>query len=318
MRARATWLWLGALTACTGASPSASEGLGARPGGVETTHAGSQKCEPGRRLGFVFWGHARGPAAEAVVTRHLAEGAPKAVLWKRVDENFTVIVPDEETGKEVVEVARDLKLKIQREDYVAVDASCGLSWMDHGVDVAALASKPREAPDAGVDDGGAAVDAGAPIDAGAAAKSKPEPTPEAKACDAAIVAPYGEYAKAVGHQTSVASTKMLLRVFAKACDASLPDLAKAAGKASRVGRAARSRILGEASTSFCPVHDDAKSAELVAKECPPIEGDATLAVWKLLDPGTYAFTQELKKLGIASVLVDELILQASLHPELDK
>jgi hypothetical protein len=42
------------------------------------------------------------------------------------------------------------------------------------------------------------------------------------------------------------------------------------------------------------------------------------AVWRKLDAGTYAFVRALANAGLRDVLLDELILQASLTPELDR
>ncbi len=270
-------------------------------------------CVPGRRLGFVFWGHGQGAEAQKTLTRLLHEHAPAAVVWEMHGPDLTVVVPHEPAGEALIAEARRIGLKIQREDYVAVGADCGLDWMNHGD---TTPPNPNEADAGATDDldGGIAAsgDGGAPI------PPKTKASPEAEACDAALTKDDLGYAKMVNHQTSVASTRMLLRWFAKSCAPTFPELAKAADEASKVNRAGRSRILAAASIAFCPTAPQSTLASSVVAACPPLEGDATLGVWKRLDAGTYAFAQTLKKAGIHNTLSDELILQASLHPELDK
>jgi hypothetical protein len=51
---------------------------------------------------------------------------------------------------------------------------------------------------------------------------------------------------------------------------------------------------------------------------PPASVDGSLLVRKRLDAGTYAFVYALTHVGLRSVWLDELILQASLTPELDR
>ena len=312
---------LASLTAFSALAFGCDGGAANRPADRTPEHAavkGPEKanghCVPGRRLGFVFWGHGQGAEAQKTLTRLLHEHAPAAVVWEMHGLDLTVVVPDESAGEALIAEARRIGLKIHKEDYVAVGADCGLDWMNHGD---TTPPNPNETTDTGAEgdlDGGIAAsgDGGAPI---------PPPTkanPEAQACDAALTHDGGDYAKMVNHSTSVASTRMLLRWFAKSCAPTFPELAKAADEASKVNRTGRSRILAAASIAFCPSAPQSTLASSVVAACPPLEGDATLVVWKRLDAGTYAFAQTLKKAGIHSTLSDELILQASSHPELDK
>lgn len=243
---------------------------------AHTTMKGPEKanghCVPGRRLGFVFWGHAQGAEAEKTLTRLLHEHAPAAVVWEMNGPDLTVVVPDEPAGEALIAEARRIGLKIQREDYVAVGADCGLDWMNHGD---TTPPNPNETADAGATDdldGGAAAsgDGGAPI------PPKAKASPEAEACDAALTQDDLGYAKMVNHQTSVASTRVLLRWFAKSCAPTFPELAKAPDEASKVNRTGRSRILAAASIAFCPTAPQSTLASSVVAACPPLEGDATL------------------------------------------
>jgi hypothetical protein len=143
-------------------------------------------------------------------------------------------------------------------------------------------------------------------------------TVKARACGEALHRDDNGYWTRVNRQTSMASTKELLRVFAKACAPQYPDLAKAALEASKGGRKARSRILGAASGAFCANVTGALSGRDLVKACPPVKDPPDLIIWRELDAGTYAFTQLLKKLGLTTTLVDELILQASMNANLDK
>jgi hypothetical protein len=274
-------------------------------------------CEPGRRLAFVFWGSNRPQGAEDVLRNHLAESAPNAVVWSRQEGNLTVVVPEGDSGQGVVDVARRLKLKIAREDFVQVSPTCELQFMNHGVDLAALATKPENAGDAAPSASAPPPDpSGKP--AGPKAPPKIEPTAESKACEQALEAVWAPYAKAVDHQTSIASTRMLLGIFGKACAPMFPELAKAADKAKKVGRKERSRLLAEATSATCAKASGAASAADVVADCPPVEGQPDLPVYRFLDAGTYSFVQALKRAGMKSNFTEELMLQASLHPELDK
>lgn len=155
----------------------------------------------------------------------------------------------------------------------------------------------------------AAADAGAP----------PPPDPGLDACAAAIGEGMGDYSRFFASRTPVASTRLLLRIFARSCRARFPLWAEAAERAGHVGRTERSRILGRAVADVCHGAETASVAfDLLAACSPPGSMPASLPVWKRLDAGTYALVYALSRAGLRSVLLDELILQASLTPELDR
>src|SRR4051812_17082543 len=89
----------------------------------------------------------------------------------------------------------------------------------------AAASHVSSGPRPG-DGGSASTQRGVDLDA-FAPRSRSEPSAEAQACNLALNASGDEYWKVVDQQTSIQSTRMLLRRFANACAMSLPDLAKA-------------------------------------------------------------------------------------------
>jgi len=114
--------------------------------------------------------------------------------------------------------------------------------------------------------------------------------------------------------------RLFLKIFARACRARLvASLAEAADRASRVGRAGRSRILSRAVVDVCPGAEAATVAADLLAACPlPSSVDGSLPAWRRLDAGTYAFVYALTRAGLRSVWLDELLLQASLTPELDR
>jgi hypothetical protein len=269
-----------------------------------------KKCSAGRRFGFMFWGHAKGEEGQRVMNAHFHDSVPGAVVWATDASSMTVVVPDEASGELVIQQARGLHLKIARVDWVGISADCQLTWMNHGESMPPASS---DIADAGTEDSADAsppIDAGPPIDPALKAKSD--------ACDAALDKDLVAYGQTSDKQTSVVSTRMLLRIFSKSCASSFPDLARAAEHASKVGRKERSLTLGTAAGATCASAAKAKVARDVIADCPPIEGNTKLPVWDQLDAGTYAFTQMLKRSGMHNTFTDELVLQASLHPELDK
>jgi hypothetical protein len=158
-------------------------------------------------------------------------------------------------------------------------------------------------------DPSAATDAGAP----------PPPDPGVEACAAAIRVGMGNYSRFFLNRTPAASARLLLRIFAGACRARFAPWAEAADRASHVGRAERSRILGRAVVDVCPGVGTASVAADLLAACPlPDSMSGSLLVWKRLDAGTYAFVYALARSGLRSVWLDELILQASLTLELDR
>jgi hypothetical protein len=155
----------------------------------------------------------------------------------------------------------------------------------------------------------AATDAGAPL----------PPDPGVDTCAAAISEGMGDYARFFSNRTPVASTRLLLRIFARACRTRFALWAEAADRASHVGRSERSRILGRAVADVCPGAENASIAADLVAACPsPYSTNSSLLVWRRLDAGTYALIYALAHAGLRSVLLDELILQASLTPELDR
>lgn len=126
------------------------------------------------------------------------------------------------------------------------------------------------------------------------------------------------YWQGVSSRTSIQSTRLLLKGFGEACAKSLPTLASAAIEASRVGRAERSRILGKASAEYCAKAETLDTAAQLLIDCPSKE--ASSAMHDKLDAGTYAFARLIVKKGVAADLTysEELMLQASLNPKLDK
>jgi hypothetical protein len=154
----------------------------------------------------------------------------------------------------------------------------------------------------------AAMDAGAP----------PPPDAGVEACAAAIREGVGDYSRFFSSRTPVASTRMLLRIFAKACRARFAPWAEAAERASHVGRAERSRILGRAVADVCPGAETAAVAADLIAACPLPHSMEGSLVWKRLDAGTYALIYALSRAGLRSGLLEELLLQASLTPELDR
>jgi hypothetical protein len=147
----------------------------------------------------------------------------------------------------------------------------------------------------------------------------PPRDPGVDACAAAIRGGMSDYSRFFQGRTPVASARLLLRIFARACRAHFAPWAEAAERASHVGRAERSRILGHAVTDVCHGAETASVAADLITMCPlPGSMDGALLVWKRLDAGTYAFVYALSRAGLRSVLLDELILQASLTPELDR
>ncbi len=173
-------------------------------------------------------------------------------------------------------------------------------------DVTAAAPPPSAIPAAA---GPTVADAGA----------SPPPDPGVEACAAAIRDGLRDYGRFFSSRTPVASTRLLLKIFARACRARLASLAEAADRASRVGRVERSRILGRAVADVCPGAEAAAVAADLLAACPtPFSVDGSLLVWKRLDAGTYAFVYALTRVGLRSGWLEELILQASLTPELDR
>jgi hypothetical protein len=180
------------------------------------------------------------------------------------------------------------------------------------------APAPADAPDAAAPQARLDV-AGGPEAAVADAATPPPPDPAAEACAEAIRAGMGDYSRHFASRTPVASARMLLRIFAKVCRPPFPGWAEAAERASRVGRAERSRILGRAVADTCPGAEAAAVGADVVAACPPprfLAGADT--VLRRLDAGTYAFVRALAGAGLRSVLLEELVLQASLTPELDR
>jgi hypothetical protein len=115
--------------------------------------------------------------------------------------------------------------------------------------------------------------------------------------------------------SSRAATRAILKRFSHACRASFPLLAAAAERASRVGRTRRSAILALAARDACPPVLSASSADDLRDACPPPDPGVAPLLWKQLDAGTYAFYLSLRHAGISMELLQELLLQASLHPE---
>lgn len=146
-----------------------------------------------------------------------------------------------------------------------------------------------------------------------------QPTPqEMLACNQGLKKLMTSYWQGVSSRTSIQSTRLLLKGFGEACAKSLPTLASAAIEASRVGRAERSRILGKASAEYCAKAETLDTAAQLLIDCPSKE--ASSAMHDKLDAGTYAFARLIVKKGVAADLTysEELMLQASLNPKLDK
>ena len=290
-------------TACGDGSPVKQPANHAAAGSVRAPiDSVPGKCTQGRRFGFMFWGHAKGAEAERAMKDRFHADVPDAVVWGTDETTMTVVVPDEAAGEGLIKEARTLHLKVARVDWVGISSDCKLTWMNHGE---RLPPSSADVPDAG----------GPPSDAGPSGDSDAGPGP---VCEAALDKSMGPYSKAVDHQTSITSTRMLLSIFSKACAKSFPEFAKAAEHASHVGRLERSKTLAVAASATCPAAEKAATASEVVDQCPPVENDTKLPVWRLLDAGTYAFCQALRHAGVHGTFVDELILQASLHPELDK
>ena len=117
------------------------------------------------------------------------------------------------------------------------------------------------------------------------------------------------------------SVRLLLRIFAQSCRPHFTRWAEAADRASRVGRAERSRILGHAVRDSCPKAESATVAAEVLAACPPpaFLSGASPTVWSLLDAGTYAFVRALAGAGLKSrLLLNELVLQAAMTTERDR
>lgn len=165
-------------------------------------------------------------------------------------------------------------------------------------------SMPAEVPSvAAAPAASAATDAGAPS----------APDPEVKACAAAMHAGMSDYNRFFSSRTPDASARLILRTFAKACRGGrFAPWAEAADRASRVGRAERSRILGRAAVGVCPGAETASAAADLFAVCPQPDAEAAPLLWKQLDAGTYAFVYALTHAGLDRSLFEELILQSSL------
>jgi hypothetical protein len=151
------------------------------------------------------------------------------------------------------------------------------------------------------------------------APGPPSESPAGIACAKAIRDGSSDYGRFFESRTPVASTRLLLRIFARACRAQFPSWAEAAERASHVGRAERSRILGRAALDACPGVASASVARELLASCPLREPtDPSLLLWRKLDAGTYAFVFALAGAGLRTTWLDELMLQASLTPELDR
>jgi len=138
------------------------------------------------------------------------------------------------------------------------------------------------------------------------------------ACRAGLSARGTPYSQGFENRSSVASTKLIFRIFSEACHARFPELAVDANQASRVGRAKRSKILAIAANS-CPAAVAASTAAEVVATCPTEKfRGASATIWPRLDAGTYAFLLALERAGLDHILLEELLLQSSLHPERDR
>lgn len=146
----------------------------------------------------------------------------------------------------------------------------------------------------------------------------PAPTKELLACKQALKKVMESYWKGVSSRTSIQSTRLLLKGFGESCGEALPALSSAAIEASRVGRSERSRILGKASAEYCAKAESLETAAQVLIDCP--SKDAKSPMHDKLDAGTFAFAKLIVQKGVVADLpyAEELMLQASLNPKLDR